>query len=57
MVTYAVDFAVLNYIKTHFDRFDKEFLGKDIAVIDVLSLFADIYGLNVRLIKLRRYPF
>jgi hypothetical protein len=56
-VIHTIDLTVLNYVKIYLDRFDKEFLGKDITVIDVLTLFADIYELNFPLIKLRRYPF
>jgi hypothetical protein len=57
IIVLTIDLTVLSYAGAYLDRFDKDFLKKDIAVINVLTPFANIYGLTFPSIKLRRYPF
>jgi tetratricopeptide (TPR) repeat protein len=56
LVVNTIDLAVLSYTGAHLGRFDQEYLGEDISVIDVLAPFTGGDGPNIPSIKLRRCP-
>jgi hypothetical protein len=55
LVVHAIDLAVLSYAGAHLNRFDKEYLGRDFAEINVLSPFAGEYEAQTPSIKMRLY--
>ena len=54
LVVNTVDLAVASYAGAHVSRFDEEYLGEDITVIDVLGPFTSLRGLQIPSIKLSR---
>ena len=54
LVVSTVDLAVTSYSGAHVSRFDQEYLGEDIAVIDVLGPFPSLNESQIPLIKLSR---
>ena len=54
LVVNTIDLAVASYAGAHLSRFDKEYLGEDIAVIDVLGPFASLHTSHTPLVKLSR---
>ena len=54
LVVNTADLAVASYAGAHLSRFDEEYLGEDIAVIDVLSPFSSLHKLQIPSIKLSR---
>ena len=54
LVANTVDLAVASYAGAHLSRFDEEYLGEDIAVIDVLGPFASLHKSQIPSIKLSR---
>ena len=54
LVANTVDLAVASYAGAHLSRFDEEYLGEDIAVIDVLGPFASLHKSQIPSFKLSR---
>ena len=54
LVVNTIDLAVASYAGAHLSRFDEEYLGEDIPVIDVLSPFPSLHKLQIPSIKLSR---
>ena len=54
LVANTIDLAVASYAGAHLGRFDEEYLGEEIAKIDVLGPFASLHKSQIPLIKLSR---